>query len=86
MSSPACQGPPSKDGVECPAPMNMADSIEILSEATEVEEVLAPVELQTSTPGFEIILTVVLNVSEIPIETFSEKIVSSSKSQTSSPK
>tara|TARA_B100000767_G_C19587119_1_gene459809 strand:- start:5 stop:232 length:228 start_codon:yes stop_codon:yes gene_type:complete len=70
-SSPACQGPPSKDGEEWPAPMNMADVMAIVSVALVVDEVLAPDDVQTKTPGLEIIDTDILVVPEIGMEVFS---------------
>ena len=82
ISSPACHGPPSKEGEEWPAPMKIADDIDTVSFASNVSEVLTPSDEQTKLPGLEIIVTVRLSVWDTAIVAFSEKICKSSKLQT----
>ena len=56
----------------------MADVIATVSVALVVDEVLAPDEVHTKTPGFDIMDTDILVEPEIGIEAFSKKIDSPS--------
>ena len=70
ISSPACQGPPSKEGVEWPAPRNIAEVMATVSVALMVELVLADCVVQTNSPGFADIVNVEFVVFRGRTETF----------------
>ena len=85
MSSPACHGPPRRDGVEWPAPRKIADVMTTVSVALIVELVLVDWVVQTNSPGFAEIVNEELTVFIGGRETFSRYTCSLSKKHTISP-